>query len=61
MKKNTDINEETASYDSNQKKRKSYFYDLKGTCGLLFARADMTSPSAERDLLIFWVSFNRSP
>lgn len=26
---------------------------LKGMCGLLVASADMTSPSADRDLLIF--------
>lgn len=38
-----------------------HFYNLKGMWGLLVASADITSPSADRDRLIFWVSLSRSP
>lgn len=32
-----------------------------GICALFVASEDITSPRAERDLFIFWVSFNLSP
>lgn len=41
--------------------KQMYCKDLKGMWELLLARANMTSPRADKDLLMFWVSLSRSP